>query len=114
MILTALLATAGVIAGVSLIARFWNNITEWIKKATQKVIEVVQTAVLGFKVFIKKLAEGFKEISKHYSKNGVKWQETIVTREIPIDEVPDEILEKAGYNETDITDEYEMALRNAS
>lgn len=113
MILSALIAGAAIIAGASLLAAFWNDITAWLKRAFQKVKEVVQAVVLGTKIFIKKMGEAFKEISKHYSKKGVKWQETIVTKEISASEVPDEIKAKAGYFETDITEEYELALKSA-
>lgn len=113
MILSALIAGAVILAGAGIVATFWNDITSWLKKAFQKVKEVVNAVVLGTKIFIKKIGEAFKEISKHYSKKGVKWQETIVTKEISASEVPDEIKAKAGYTETDITKEYELALQNA-
>lgn len=113
MILTTLLFGATVLLGAGLIATFWNNITEWLKKAVQKVKEIVNAVVVGAKIFIKKIGEGFKEISKHYSKKGIKWQETIVTKEISASEVPDEIKQKAGLVETDITSDYELALQNA-
>ena len=114
MILGAIIAGAALIAGTSLLAAFWNDITEWLKRAFIKVREVVQAAVLGTKVFIQRFRQAFKEVSKHYSKKGLKWQETIVTKEISANEVPDEIKQKlANCSEADITDDYELALENA-
>ncbi len=113
MILGTLILAAGLLAGASLLAAFWNDITSWLKRAIAKVKQVVNAVVLGAKIFMKKTGEAFKEISKHYSKKGVKWQETIVTKEISESEVPDEIKEKVGLSETDITAEYELALQNA-
>lgn len=111
MILTTLLVTAGVIVGVGLLATFWNDIVGWLKRAVQKVKEIVGFATYGFTVFIRKLREGLKEISKHYSKVQNKWQETIVTRQIDESEVPEEIRRKASMScDTEITEELEMQL----
>lgn len=110
MILTALLFGAAIITGTTLVATFWNDITDWLKKAVDKVKQVVKAVVFGFKVFIKKTGEAFKEISKHYSKKGTQWEETTVTRTIDESEVPPEILEKVKQYETDLTEDYEEAL----
>ena len=111
MILAALITGATILAGVTLIATFWNDITQWLQSAITKVKNIVNAVVYGTKIFIKKIKEGFQEISKHYSKKGVKWQETTVTREVSENEVPDEIKRKASlYDETDITTDYELVL----
>lgn len=113
MILSAILLGAGLLVGTSLIVTYWNNIISWLKKAINKVKEIVDGVVYGTKVFIKKMKEAIKEISKHYSKDEVgRWTETTITREIPENEVPEEIRRKAMSmsGEVDITDELEMQL----
>ena len=113
MILSAILLGAGLLVGTSLIVTYWNNIISWLKKAINKVKEIVEGVVYGTKVFIKKMKEAIKEISKHYSRDELgRWTETTVTREIPESEVPEEIRKKAMYmnEEVDITDELEMQL----
>lgn len=112
MILTTLLLGAGLLLGGSLLTRFWNDIIEWLKRAVDKVAEVIVGVVYGCTVFIKKLLEGVQEISKHYSKrNDGKWEETVVTKQISEDQVPEEIRRKAVYNkEVEVTKELELKL----
>lgn len=113
MILTTLLFGAAIIAGVGLVARFWNDITDWLKRAVNKVKSIVNGIVYGVTVFIRKTKEGIKEISKHYSKEQTQWTETVTTRTIPESEVPEEIRNKASLSkDTDITKELEMQLQN--
>lgn len=114
MIFTALLLGAGVLVGIGLVAVFWNDIVSFLKKAVNKVKELVSGVVYGFKVFVKKISEGIKEISRHYSKVGQQWQETTITRNVSESEVPEEIRNKAMYSEElDITDELEMKLQES-
>lgn len=114
MILTGLLWGAAIIAGIGIVAAFWNDLVDFLKKAVQKVQQIVAGIVYGARVFIQKLYEGVKEISRHYSKVDGHWQETTVTKTIPESKVPKEILQRAnGYSELDITDELEMQLENA-
>ncbi|MCR5123273.1 MAG: hypothetical protein K6B74_12745 [Ruminococcus sp.] len=118
MILASLIFTAakimvaGAVVGavVGTVAHYWEEITSWLTKAIEKVKRVVEGIVYGCKVLAQKIKEGFKEISRHYSKKGTQWEETTVTRKIPESEVPPEILEKVGYEETDLSDDYEEAL----
>ena len=76
MILTSLICGAAIIAGIGIIAAFWNDLISFLKKALQKVQQLVEGIVYGCKVFVKKLQEGVKEISRHYSKVDQHWQET--------------------------------------
>lgn len=111
MILTSLICGAAIIAGIGIIAAFWNDLVSFLKKALQKVQQLVEGIVYGCKVFVKKLQEGVKEISRHYSKVDQHWQETTVTKIISESEVPPEILARAkASEELDITDELEMQL----
>ncbi len=96
---------------VGLVATFWNDILDFLRRAVQKVKAVVQGVLHGSKIFLKKMREAVQEISRHYSKVGNRWQETIVTRTVSESEIPEEILQKARLNqEYDITDELEMQL----
>ena len=114
MILTALLWGAGILAGVGIVAAFWNDIVKFLKKAVEKVRRLVEGVVYGCKVFVKKMRGGVKETSRHYSKVDQHWEETTVTKAISESEVPPEILERARANEElDITDELEMQLESA-
>ncbi len=111
MILTALIVGCA-IAG--LLAAFWKDLVGFLQAAIDKVKQIVNGILYGSKVFIKKLGEAVKEISRHYSKVDGHWQETTVTKQIPESEVPKDILERAGYNtELDITNELEMQLESA-
>ena len=114
MILTSLILGAAAIAAttavVGTVAHYWNEITSWLKRAIDKVKTIVKGIVYGCKVLARKISEGFKEISRHYSKKGTQWEETTVTRTIPESEVPPDILAKVGYEETDLSDEYEEVL----
>lgn len=114
MILTTLLWGAAIIAGAGIVAAFWNDLRDFLKRAVRKVQQIVAGVVYGFKVFVMKLREGVKEISRHYSKVGQHWEETTITQTISESEVPPEILARANANvELDITKEMEMQLTNA-
>lgn len=112
MILTSLIVGAVIATSVvGIVAAFWNSIKEFLKKALAKVKKIVSGVVYGCKVFIKKISEGVKEISRSYSKVGENWQMTTTTQTIPASEVPPEMLERARQaEEVDITDEAEREL----
>lgn len=113
MIIAALIIGATAILGVSLIAKYMNNLIDWLKRAIKKVNEMIQMVVYGTKVFIKKVREGIEEISKHYSQdNENRWHETVVTRTVDENEVPAEFLNLARQRaETDITERVERKLQ---
>ena len=111
MILTGLIIGAAVIAGVGLLARFWSEMTSWLKRAIEKVKEIIGAVSYGVTVFVRKMGEGLKEISKHYTKKNNQWEEHIVSRIIPESEVPKEIRERASYSyDTDVTEDLENQL----
>lgn len=111
MIGTLLLVT-GVIAGVGVIATFWKEIVNWLKRILDKVKTMVQGTVEGFKIFFSRMQGMGKEISKSYAKVGTKWQETIVEKTVEISDIPKEYLEKMIMNEKeyDFTEELEQQL----
>ena len=108
MILTALILGAALI-GIA--AAFWKDLVNFLQKAIHKVQQIVAGIVYGCRVLVKKIREGVKEISRHYSKVENHWEETTITKIVPESEVPTEILERArAYEEVDITEELEMQL----
>ncbi|EGQ7901750.1 MULTISPECIES: hypothetical protein [Vibrio] len=111
MIPFVLLAGAAIM-GIGAVATFWSDIKEWIVRGAKKVAEVVRGVVFGVRVFVKKMRDAFKEISRHYSKDRQgNWEETTVTRKVSPSEVPQEILDMANaMSETDITSKLELEL----
>lgn len=113
-IISVVAFAAAAVTLVATLAEYWQQIVSWLDSCIKAVKKLVEGIVYGFKVFIKKVSEAIKEISKHYSKEGNQWTETIQTRVISEDEVPEEIMAKARYNkETDITDDVEEQLELA-
>ena len=111
MIGTLLLLT-GVIAGAGIIATFWKEIVNWMKRILEKIKTMVQGTVEGFKVFFTRMQGVGKEISKNYVKVGTKWQETIVEKTVELSEIPKEYLDKMTISEReyDFTEELEQQL----
>lgn len=114
MIVTALLVAAAAAVTVGVIAAFWDDIRKWLNTLVKKVMRAVKAAVIGVKIFAKKIAEGFQEIAKSYQLDEEgKWHETTVTKTVPESEVPPEILAKAKRmnQEIDISQDLERELK---
>jgi len=111
-LITSLIIGAALLLGGSLLVKFWNNVIDWLKRAISKVQQVIQKAVYGTKLFIRKVAAGFFQTSKHYSKDhSNRWHETVTTRQIAASDVPPEIRNMAqAHYDTDITDELAAKL----
>lgn len=105
--------SATLIAGLAI---FWQKMVSWIKKAAEKIQEVLKVAVEGTKTFIVKTQEGFKNKSKYYNKNKLtqEWEETVYTKSVPESEIPPEILMKVRNQELDqevsTTEELRLAI----
>lgn len=112
MILSAILFGATAITVMNIIDAFWNDILDFLKKAANKVKQVIKGVLYGSKVFIKKTYEAIQEISRHYSWVDEHWEETTVTRKVSPNEVPKDILNRYAMmdQEVDVTDELEMKL----
>lgn len=117
MIGALLLVELGSLIAGAVIAVFWKNIVEWLGKAINKIKEVLNVAVEGSEVFIKKVAGRFQEISYHYSKlPGQKWRKDIIINQEYVSEsdIPAEILEAARAMENeqimDITSQVEAQI----
>ena len=95
---------------------FWKNIIEWIKKAVNKLQEVLGIVVKGTKTFIKRTADGLQNISKYYNINKVtgEWEENIYMKAVLPSEVPEDILKKLHEHELDeevsTTEELQLEL----
>lgn len=100
------------VAGIGLLKKFWKEICNFLKRAMEKVRQIVRGVVMGAKIFVKKLWEGVQEISKTYSydQTNRQWEETIATRTVPESEVPADIRALVGSSEVDITNKLEMQL----
>lgn len=105
--------TAALISGL---AMFWQNIVGWIKKAANKIKEVLGRAPEGTRTFISRTAEGFKNHSKYYYKDVVtrEWEEVVYTKSVDESEVPAEILAKVRREsvntEVSTTEELSLAI----
>ncbi len=97
---------------------FWQDILQWIKKAANKIKEVLGISVQGTRTFIKKCAEGFKNVSKYYSENKLtgEWEENVFTKSVSESEIPPEILNKVKTSvieqEISTTEELQLVLTN--
>lgn len=110
MIGIALLIGAAII-GAGAVARFWDNIRDWIIRGAEKVQKIIEGIVHGFKIFAKKIGEAYQEISRHYSKDPYgNWEETTVTRQVSANDVPADILAAASNHETEITEKLQLEL----
>lgn len=109
---TALLI-GGLILGVGVIAAFWKEIQAWLKKVLEKIRVVVKGTVEGVRVFFSRLHGVGKEISKNYTKVGMKWKETVVVKNVEIDEIPEEYRKNLAIEgkEYDYTNELERELQ---
>lgn len=98
---------------ISLLEPFWGDIVNFVNRAINKIKDLARKFLQGVKIFVRKVKEAVEEVSKYYSKIGVEWEETTVTRKISASEVPADILEKAEKNAgmVDITKKTEEALK---
>jgi hypothetical protein len=106
------LVTVSLIIVFDLEAAFWREIKSWMIRTAENVEKVTGQVVLGQKLFFKRSEDMIKQISKNYSKNIINniWQETIVTRQISEDEMPEEVTNKVDTTEKDFTKELELKL----
>jgi len=95
---------------------FWKNIVEWIKKAVNKIKEVLGIVVQGTRTFITKTVEGLQNKAKYYNENKLtgEWEETVYTKKVDESEVPPEILAKVRVSKINIdiqtTEELQLAI----
>ena len=105
--------TAVMIAGLLV---YWQKIVKWIKKAVDKIKEVLGLEPDGTRTFITKAVDGFKNRSKYYYKSKVtrEWEEVVYTKAVDVSEVPAEILAKVNMQalgtEVSTTEELKLAI----
>lgn len=106
------------VSAIALLARYWKNIVKWIKRAVNKIQEVLRVLVEGTRTFISKLNGQFVNKSKYYYKNKItkELEELVYTRGVSINEIPPEIMAKLhkAAEGTDIstTDELKLNLES--
>lgn len=113
----------GLLAG-AVIAVFYKDIINWLNKAFQKIKSALNIAVVGSQIMMQNFAEGFKEISYHFSKlpNNQWRKDTVIKQELVSEkDIPQELIEAArnmSINQTiDITANVEtqiLALENSN
>lgn len=105
--------TAALITGLVV---FWQKIVAWIKKAVNKIKEVLGLTPDGTRTFITRAVDGFKNKSKYYYKNKVtrEWEEVVYTKSVDESEVPADILAKVKNvsidEEVSTTEELKVAI----
>ena len=108
-----LLLSAALIAGLLM---FWQNIIGWIKKAVEKIKQVLGVVPDGTRTFITQTADGLKNRSKYYYKEQVtkEWKEIVYTKSVDESEVPADILAKVRREEINVevstTDELRLVI----
>lgn len=114
MIIAVPLILGALIVGGTLIARYWRQMVEFLKKVLNKLKQVIKGTIMGSAVFLKKLGDKFQNRTKHYSQNEQgKWKETIVCYEQNADEIPEKYREYAGFDqEFDLTSELQLQLES--
>lgn len=77
---------------------FWKKIVEWIKKASNKIKEVLGVVVEGVRTFIIRTEDGLKNKSVYYNVNKItgELEATVYTKKVDESEVPPEILAKVN------------------
>ncbi len=113
MIPVAYLVGAAIVTAV-VVGVFWKEISAWIKRIWEKLPESVKANLQGAKAFVEKIGSTAKNIMAYYSynKDTDKWNETIVTKEVSMSEIPDDIrkkVERSG-GRAEITEELEKKL----
>jgi len=105
--------SAALIAGLLV---YWQKIVAWIKKAVNKIKEVLGVMVEGTRTFFAKTIDGFRNKSKYYYKNKVtrEWEEVVYTKSVDESEIPADILAKvkgqAVGTDVSTTEELRLAI----
>ena len=107
-----LILGASVIVGATLVAKYWRNIVDFLKRVLTKLKQIIKGTIMGSAVFLKRIGDKFQNRTKHYSQNEQgKWKETIVCYEQDADEIPEKYREYAGFDqEVDLTEELQLQL----
>ena len=102
---------AGMAAQVicTLIDFFKKSFIDWLQTIPDMLSDKIDGKLIGCKTFIGNKLGYAQEASDNYSYNGTQWQKTTVSRNIDVDEVPEEYSSRLSGDEMlDITDELEL------
>ncbi|MEG1924663.1 MAG: hypothetical protein RR415_02840 [Ruthenibacterium sp.] len=114
MILTAIILGATVLVGAGLVVTYWNDIISFMKSLVTKLNTMFHGMLMGCKVFLRKMSDRIVQRNKAYSQDAEtkKWKETIVTRQLDMDQIPKEQRERLRLDEEfDISDELELKMK---
>ena len=92
--------------------RFFENALQMMKKVIQKITSVVRGVILGSTHFFRRIGNKYQEGTKNYSLEEEigEWNETTVTREITLENVPPQYRTMDEEFEIDDTMELDSAL----
>ena len=106
---------------IEALTALWQKFVSWLRKGLEKVKQIVNSLIRGAEVFLEKVDNMFKRISKYYSKTDEgKWRvDTVVKQKlIPLEDVPEEIRMKAARavegSIIDISDDVDRTLELAN
>jgi len=105
------LAIGAIGAGVVLTS-YWEELISWIQWGIEKIQQVIELVFLGVKTFVIWMQDGIKNIAKYYSKNKItnEYEETVVTKKVNENDVPEEFKNKAyRYKNVEIDTSAELA-----
>ncbi len=113
-----LLLLGGLLFGAAAVVAvtFWDEIKEYLRMAFEKVKKLISATIAGVAVYAQSgsFIEGIKVAYKFYSKDAKgKWQETIATRTVNDNEVPEHIRNKldSSTGQIDISRDLELNLQ---
>lgn len=94
---------------------FWDEIKQFLKVAYEKVKKIINAAIAGVAAYAQSgsLIDGIRVAYKFYSKDAAgKWQESVVTKTVNDNEVPEHIRRKLDQSTgpVDISNDLELQL----
>lgn len=107
---------AALLAGAAAVAvTFWDQIKKFLALAVEKVKQIIGATIIGVAAYIQteNWREGIKAFYKFYSKNTEgQWQESVVTKTVSAEEVPEHIRKKLEKDSgpIDISKDLELEL----
>ncbi len=112
-----LLLLGGLLFGAAavVVVTFWDEIKQFLKIAYDKVKKLISAAIAGVAAYAQtgSFIDGIKVAYKFYSKDSTgKWQESVVTKTVNDNEVPEHIRRKLDQSAgpVDISNDLELQL----
>lgn len=99
-------------AVVGLLATFWDQLIDWVKRTANKLPPEARKTLFGFVALIERVGNQVKELVKYYSRVDGQWIESIASRKVEFADLPSELQQKLATRDViDISDELELHLR---